>query len=399
MALGLLKNKPMNIDIVSKYFFPVTAGIETNIMETYKFLVEKGWHVTMHTSKDIYTEKDVLPESDKLKGIHIKRYSFSSFGYWPKIEWNTTDVVCLHNFDIFPHFQILLYCLFLKLIKKKRFALILTPHGGYNPTWKIYSFTQKTIKQSYNFLIGTFLINNIVDGIRAVSEWEKMEMMRKGINPKLIRIIANGIENEAYADVERETSLEVKNKVKKIGTYILQIGRIYAIKNYETTIKTLPMIPSHINFVILGPIADENYKHALIQLAKRLDVEKRLIFAGVIRGIDKYYVIKHAALMVHMAIWESFCNAVHEGMSQGLVCIVANNTALPLLIKNDKNGYLVNTHDNIMLAEKINYVLHNMHTPKIKKMIERNRAFGLENSWKSTAEKMDKFYTDLYKKI
>ncbi len=50
-------------------------------------------------------------------------------------------------------------------------------------------------------------------------------------------------------------------------------------------------------------------------------------------------------MMVHMAIWESFCNVVHEGMSQGLVCIVADNTALPYLIKNGVHGWCVPTRD------------------------------------------------------
>ena len=45
-----MKNtQPHKIDIVVKYFYPVTAGIETNIMETYRFLVENGWDVTLHT--------------------------------------------------------------------------------------------------------------------------------------------------------------------------------------------------------------------------------------------------------------------------------------------------------------------------------------------------------------
>lgn len=391
--------KRLHADVITKYFYPVTAGIETNIKETYKFLEKGDWDILIHTSKDIYTEKNTLDDTDEIEGIKIQRYPFTKLGYWPKINWNETDIVCLHNFDMFPYFQMLLYILYLKITRRKKFALVLTPHGGYNPTWDIYSPLQKFIKQTYNALIGTPLIILTVDGVRAVSEWEKKEMMRKGINEKLISVISNGIESEAYLDIDKLASTEIKKRVKGFGSYILQIGRIYEIKNYETTIRALPKIRADINFLIVGPIADQAYKDSLIALAKSLGVEKRLIFGGVIRGVDKYYVIKHAQLMVHMAIWESFCNAVHEGMSQGLICVVANNTALPLLVKDGKNGYLVDTFDSEMLQKKVNYVVEHMATNEMKNMKKENLAFGLKDSWESTSKKMDTFYKQSIKKV
>jgi glycosyltransferase involved in cell wall biosynthesis len=93
-------------------------------------------------------------------------------------------------------------------------------------------------------------------------------------------------------------------------------------------------------------------------------------------------------MMVHMALWESYCNVVHEGLSQGKVCIVADNTALPLLIKNDVNGYCVETTDHEELAKKINYVLENKQTKKIIEMEKRNQEIGLLNSWEQVSQKL-----------
>ncbi len=395
-----MKNtQPHKIDIVVKYFYPVTAGIETNIMETYRFLVENGWDVTLHTSKDTYGEKDSLPDNDLIKGIKVKRYSFGPLGYWPNIDWDTAEIVCLHNFDMFPHMQILIYSLMRKLLGKKKYALFVTPHGGYNPEWSIYSKVQEIIKKSYNYTLGTFLMNFAADGVRAVSHWEKNEMTLHLVKDTQVDVITNGIENEAYENIDKEASADIKKTVKSLGRYILQIGRIYGIKNYETTIRALPQIDKDITFVILGPIADQKYYESIQKLAKECGVEDRVKFLGVIRGIDKYYLIRHAQLMVHMAIWESFCNAVHEGMSQGLVCIVANNTALPFLIKDKVNGYCVETHNSNLLADKIMHVIHNENTPAIKEMKARNKEFGLKHSWRGVSEMMDSFYRRTYSKI
>lgn len=96
--------------------------------------------------------------------------------------------------------------------------------------------------------------------------------------------------------------------------------------------------------------------------------------------------------MVHMARYESFCNVVHEGMSQGLPCIVANNTALPMLIKTDINGYRVETYDSKTLAERINYILTNKQSRLIQQMGETNRRYALLHSWKKVALKLDQLY-------
>jgi glycosyltransferase involved in cell wall biosynthesis len=220
-------------------------------------------------------------------------------------------------------------------------------------------------------------------------------MVKKGIRPELVEVIDNGIEDEAYVDVEAEASEEIKKKVASYGRYIVQIGRIYPIKNYETTIRALALLPADVKFVIAGQLelnSSKDYVPGLERLIKELHLEDRVLFIGVVRGVDKYYLIKKAQMMVHMALWESFCNVVHEGLSQGLVCIVANNTALPYLIKDGVNGYCVETKDFQAVAEKASYVLDNADLPEIVAMKERNRKYGLENSWRNVAARMDTFY-------
>jgi glycosyltransferase involved in cell wall biosynthesis len=239
----------------------------------------------------------------------------------------------------------------------------------------------------------------VADGMRAVSEWEKQEMIKKGIPQSLIRVITNGLEDEAYVDVEKKASAEIKEKVSKWGDYIIQVGRVYPIKNNETTIRALSKTKTNLKYVLVGPVADAEYQKSLMKLAGDLGVSDRVIFAGVIRGVDKYYAIKKAKMMVHMAIWESFCNVVHEGLSQGTICIVANNTALPLLIQNNKNGYVVETHDDTALSEKIDYVFNNMKSEEIKQIQKKSKEIGDESSWEHVAINMATFYNDAIKKV
>lgn len=387
------------VDVVLKYFYPVAAGIETNTLETYSVMAKNGWDVTIHTSKDDHTKKDVYQDEEVYRGLTIKRYSFNRFGFSPKIDYENTNVVALHNFDIFPHFLLLIKYLWLKIIGKKKFGVILTPHGGFNPEWSIFTPLQVLIKRTYHFTIGTVLINLVVDRMRAVSEWERNEIISKRVISKKVATISNGLEDEAFVDIEKNASYEIKDKVSKLGKYIIQIGRVYPIKNYETTLKALAKSDKTLNYVIAGPIASDEYKLELDKLIKELGIEKRVHFVGIIRGVDKYYLIKNSVAMVHMAIWESFCNVVHEGMSQGKVCIVANNTALPLLIKDGVNGFCVETKDVDTLAERIAFVLDTQNKQVVNKMSEVNKEKSKEHRWSNVADKMDKTYQQVMSEV
>lgn len=389
------------INVILKYFLPVTAGIEVNTSETYSKLTDK-WDITVHTSNDTLTEKSTLEPEAEIKGIKVKRYPYKTFGFWPNINWQETNVVALHNFNVFPHFIVMGYTLLLKILGMKKFALFLTPHGGFNPEWSIFPAHIAFIKKLYHYTVGTIMINLTVDGVRAVSEWEGKEIIGKGVNRKKVRVISNGIEDDAYKDIDGLASEEIKKTVKELGRYIIQIGRVYVIKNYESVIKAMPMMPKDIKFVIVGPVENnyhDDYQAKLLTLAKEQGVEDRVIFLGVVRGVDKYYLIKHSQMMVHMALWESFCNVVHEGMSQGKVCVVSNTYALPYLIKDGVNGFSLEPHDYKGVAEKVNYVLDNKESKEIKTIEEVNREYGLKTSWRKVAESMYQFYEQTLEKI
>ncbi len=395
------------IDIVVKYFLPVMAGIEVNVLETYSKLVENGWQVTVHTSKDTYLEKNILPERSEIRGIKVKRYQFRWYGFFPVINYQETNLVALHNFDIFPHSHLLLLFAIKKLMGKKNFALVLTPHGGFNPEWSIFSLVQRLIKRTYHDTVGKWLVNFVVDGVRAVSQWEKREMVKSGIEEEKVQTITNGLENEAFLDIEKQGSKSVRAEVKSYGRYIFGNARIYEIKNQKTIIRALPLIPKDIKFVNVGTVGStignqtstDEYLQRLKKLAKELGVEDRVIFPGIVKGVDKYYLFKHAICFVHMAIWESFCNVVAEAISQGQICIVANNTALPFLVKDGINGFLVETHDYKKLAEKINFVLDPKNKVTVENIQKNNLDCGQKNTWTNVAEKMGKFYVQLVNKL
>lgn len=383
------------VHVLTKYFSPVTAGIETNILETYSVLA-RVWDVHIHTTTDEHTRHNSLRSQTKIRALHVHRYPYLSDirGYQPKINYASADIIALHNFNLY-YWRVFARVLTDKLLGRKKYQLIVTPHGGFSPAWSLFPLPGRLLKYVYHATVGVFCLNYLTDKIRAVSEWEKTLMVKWGVNPRKITVIHNGLEAAAYTDVDQLASQSVRQLTKRLGRYIIQIGRIYPIKNYETVIRALPTVPG-VKFLIVGQEEKSAHYHDYLQslheLAQTLGVGERVIFGGVHRGVDKYFLLRHAQLMVHLALYESYCNAVHEGLSQGLICLVANNTALPYLIQHGVNGYLVPTHDSAGLAARLNFVLSHLATPSLIRMQAQNRAGSRNQSWSHVAKRVQELY-------
>ncbi len=380
-----------HIDVVVRYFYPVAAGIETNILETYAVLAQSDWDITIHTSRDVYEKKNELAPREEIRGLHVLRYVWHMWGCWPAIDWEESYAVCLHNFDVFPHMLLLAYAAFRKLLGKRTPLIFVTPHGGFNPEWSIFSPLAAFVKKTYHYTLGAFLINAAADGVRAVSVWESKEMIKHGVLENIIRVIPNGMEQEAFVNIDALASEEVVRMATQFAPYTITISRVHPIKNYETIFRALAKIPSG-NHIIVGPIASAEYKKQLDDMIEGLGLTGRVVFAGVIRGVDKYYLIKHALAMVHMAKWESFCNVVHEALSQGTPCIVADNTALSYLIDHEKNGFLVETFNSDALADRIAWVRDHQHDVKLIEMNHENQK-NYRVTWADVARNMASLYS------
>ena len=211
----------------------------------------------------------------------------------------------------------------------------------------------------------------------------------------IVKTITNGLKAEVYTDIDNLASSHIKNTVKRLGKYVVQVGRVHPIKNQATTIKALIDLPSDIHFAIAGPVTDPQYKQELDNLIKESKLQNRVHFLGVVEGADTFYLLKRSLANTHMAIWESYCNAVHESMSQGCVCIVSAGTALEELIKDQINGFCIPPFDHHVIANAIKYVLNPKNSSHIQKIRKANIEFTKGHSWKEISAQVEKFYTGI----
>ena len=387
--------KKKQLHIVNKYYLPVLAGIETCISETYSRFSPDEWNITIHTSADSLDAPNSLPEEEIDRGMNIIRYKTRRGIFVPLIPWTTADIVVLNNFSVSPVLPVLVQGFALKLVGLKRAKMVLAPHGGYTPNWSHFVPWQAHIKKFLHNVVGKFLINATVDAVHSVAEWERERLIAAGLNPVRIHVIPNGVEDVAFNRSHEHVSAKTKKLVKKSGDYILAISRIHPLKNIEVAIKSLTHVPEHIKLVILGQNQDEAYYGDLVELIQVLGLTDRVVFAGAITGGDKYHVINNAIAMVHTSRFEVDPLVIKECLTQGTICVAANNTGTGRLIVDGVNGYLVPTFDENKLAEVICHIIDNPRGRENNAVRKYNRDNRDLYRWTKASGQIQLLFTNL----
>jgi len=160
----------------------------------------------------------------------------------------------------------------------------------------------------------------------------------------------------------------VKNKLRIDNKFkILTVGRISAVKNYETLIKAISLICEDKSFIknfqlevniVGGPLLreDEQYFDDLKNLVLEKKLEDIIIFIGSVpnKNIAKYY--QESDLFVHSSNTGSLDKVLLEAMASGVLVLSSNDSGKAILQEfGDK--LIFDFHDAGQLAERIKGVV------------------------------------------
>ena len=184
-----------------------------------------------------------------------------------------------------------------------------------------------------------------IDGCIAISHSVSRSMYLVCKDISKIHTIYNGVDTTKF----RET---VKAKRKLVPT-LIYIGRLIPSKGVDLLLRAVKMISKDYELYIIG---EGTECEKLKALKESLDLNDRVEFTGVQWNISEW--LAKADLFIHPAVWnEGFGLAIVEAMSAGVPCIAFNRGAIPEIITDRKNGFLIENVDAEALAEGINRAL------------------------------------------
>lgn len=223
--------------------------------------------------------------------------------------------------------------IFACLARKKNKTMMHVITDYVNPPRKISgaSFLNNLKVEQFNKLIYNFG-NDAVVGISKYS-LETLKDKYK-VNKKKVFFIPCGIDTKKYSPL-------AKHKKGKKEVLIGCFSRFSRSKNIHSLIKISDHLPENVKLMLAGAIDTVNpgYYHYCRKLAKKKGRE--IIFLTDLNEKDKIDFINSLDIFVYPSLWEGFGLPIIEAMACKKPVICLKRFAMPELVKNNFNGFVV----------------------------------------------------------
>jgi glycosyltransferase involved in cell wall biosynthesis len=159
------------------------------------------------------------------------------------------------------------------------------------------------------------------DAIVAISEYVKQDLLRHTrADAAKISVIYNG--SNINSTIKPEPPAHQPS-----APFLFTIGTIIDKKNFHV----LPgmLVGNKYVLVLAGIVQSESYKARIMEEARRLGVQDRVLFTGAVSEAQKYWYLQQCAAFVFPSLSEGFGLPVIEAMHFGKPVLLSGATSLP----------------------------------------------------------------------
>jgi len=262
---------------------------------------------------------------------------------------------------------------------------VITTHGediqvepdynyGLRPNGRITEKVRSALKEGQYFTTGA----NFLRG----------QMVGLGASEDCVKVIPNGVNLELFS---------CKDAFRSPKPYLFSMGRLVRIKGYDTLIKAFARVVEenpNLDLIIAGRgIEERNLK----DLAIKRRLEERVKFVGFVRGDEKISLLKGCRLYVCPSRREGLPLSNVEALAAGKPVIAFKVGGNPDIIKDGKNGLLVEPEDIEDLASKIQTLLRDDQL--LEKMSRQALMIVKKYDWLEIARQYESLYEEMISRL
>ena len=172
------------------------------------------------------------------------------------------------------------------------------------------------------------------------------------------------------------------------------VGRLEASKGHHFLFQAIKEILKFrknqpIKLLVIG---EGGYKEKLIEYAKKLNIEKNVIFTGYRKDVAELMAIMD--LFVFTSLREGLPRVLVQATAVGMPSVAFNVDGVPEIIEDNHNGFLVNVGDVKQLTKRIiQYIDHK----ELLVLHGKNGRELIKGKWsiEDMVERIDKIYVNL----
>ena len=361
---------------------PTQSNIKSslhNLLKVYEYLIKKyNVEVTIFTDK----KNSFSRPNFKVKKIH-------GFDYKTPIE----KLLLLLGMQRFYYFDLIEKLKGYDVIETSNPEFYWFAYQSYIAAKKYNSKliyrTSQTVDGFYLFKFTKFIPTSIAREAYAYARWllfTNPKAIERCIRLGLINKNSKNIMVSGHAiDIKIFKPLKLKKEKNKL--ILLSVGGLYKIKGHHLIIKAFKKIIEKGYNSELWIVGEGYYKNRLINLTKRLGIEKNIKFLGD-KEHKKLALIYNKADIFVLANYQEMTPAVNEALACQKPVVVMECGGFEYVIPNETYGLISKKFDIDDMAQKIIYLIKNKETAE--KIAKNGRKRILENF---SIEKVgEKFY-------
>jgi len=213
------------------------------------------------------------------------------------------------------------------------------------------------------------------------------------IPTRRMRVIHPGISEERFASLDRgicRRRIRTRHGLSESDVVVLFVGMNFEIKRLGLIMEGLGDLihkedrGADLKLLVVGKGDALPYQ----ALARHLGIEERIIFAGVTREVETYYLASD--IFVMPSVFDTFGMAVLEAMAASLPVVITQKVGARDLLTDGVQGFILGDLPTpIALAARIALLLD---PERRMKMGEKARATALQHTWDRVADEMEAVY-------
>ncbi len=338
-------------------------------------------------------------------GLHSQKYQVSKIpvrsyrGF--RIHWGTgfttlshgmlkdllrmkPDIIHAHTYG-FAHTDLASF-----IGKMKNIPVVVTTHYDRS---KADEVSKLLLRELYDNIIGRMTLS-IANKILAVTNYEKNFLVSKFyLNDEKISVVPNGVEVDKFRNLPDPQAIISRYGLQK-SRVALFVGRIERKKGIQYLLRAAPKIVSEFpdfKILLVGP--DWGYRNELKKIAKRINIENIVIFAGPLKELDLLKAYNLSEFTILPSLGEATGLTILESMAAGRPIVASRLPTIAEFVIHEKDGMLFEPGNPEKLANSIISLMSNQKLRE--KLIQNGKIISEQRDW----SKIVKMITDIYKTV
>jgi glycosyltransferase involved in cell wall biosynthesis len=191
-------------------------------------------------------------------------------------------------------------------------------------------------------------------------------------------------------------SFHHEDKAPRPTVDVLFMGRLSRKKGIYDLLKAVVALRDEpaIQFHLAGLEETPADRRRILSEVATYDIEDKVHLTGHVQGYEKTRLFAHSDVFVLPSYAEIFPIVILEAMAAAMPVIATPVGAVPDMVVEGINGFIVPQGDHELLAERIRYLLHH---PQIREEMGQNnlRKFNAEYSLQANLDRLDNIYRSL----